>query len=375
MKNKFTVKVEEAVKKLRVITDVLPTKSLVPELEGICFQQKGNSLIATASDTELIARQKIKADSDNNDLIEFIVPGRKLVNLLSSFPQTSSVEFIVDEGSVRLKQGRSNYKLATYEEYPSMFSDNPKEFLEIEDIEQFVRILNQVLVTVSRDEIKPVLGGCEISIGKKIRMVSLDGPRLTFASMKNKGSYSCDSVIVPLKVLSVLLKNLSEDKPLKISIHDKGWVRFENGFLLYSKLIDGTFPNLETFLYQDKPNQFSVPSQNLKIILDRLAILSVYPNEIALQTSGNGRLKISVNKGGEGVFDGHEGSDEIRISGDCLEMDYRLNLISLREVLFPFSQDSDVVFHFSEVDEPMIVEDSEIDTYMKILIQPVVNNE
>ncbi|NIR48515.1 DNA polymerase III subunit beta, partial [candidate division KSB1 bacterium] len=160
----------------------------------------------------------------------------------------------------------------------------------------------------------------------ELRMVSTDGHRL--AKIVDKGFKSSgfeSETIIPTKALNLLLRNVRDAKDIKVSVSDDHIVFELLDTVIYSKCIEGQFPNYERVIPVDNDKRMIVDRELLSSSVRRVSIFSnSITNQIRFSLSKN-LVKIQsedIEFGGEG-----QESIESDYDGEDLEVGYNANYL------------------------------------------------
>jgi len=212
-------------------------------------------------------------------------------------------------------------------------------------------MIEQTIFAISDDETRYFLTGVLFEKkGDNLNMVSTDGPRLAFVSKPIcQGVADFDSVIVPPKILTTILKRAPSEGMISLAIVERTiYVKFGN-YNFSSVLIDGQFPNYSRVIPENQKFSFELEKSDFMDALKRVTLLVDQKiRRIYLELSP-GVLVITSQESSIGVA-----REEIpcRYDGDAvtIAMDYT----RIEEPLKVMDADR-VMFEFTEVMKPVTV--------------------
>jgi len=213
------------------------------------------------------------------------------------------------------------------------------------DAEKMVSIPHDILekavrrttYSVSNDETRQMLTGALVQFkAGELRMVGTDGHRLAKAAFKGdfQGLEGRDLIIPPKALSQVVRLGAGHDKVnLFVS---KNFAVFEVGpTTVYSRLIDGNFPNYEQVIPKESPKKFVMQRDELVAVLRRVAIFSDSVTRQVKMSLKPERVEFSVSTADVG-----EGKEAVGVdyTGEPLDIGY--NAAYLLEALRTMSSDT-----------------------------------
>ena len=226
------------------------------------------------------------------------------------------------------------------------------------------RMVEKTIFAVSMDELRPALTGINIELyPNEIRLVSTDGHRLAKVAKSNfpiKKDIR-KNLIVPTKTMNLLLKN-QQDKPVKIQIGEDHVVFHMENAVVYSKLINGTFPNYDRVLPKDNDKELRV---NRDLLIAALRRVSIFSSSLTHHV----RLILSTTETtirSEDIEFGAEAKETIpsQFSAEWLQIGYNSNY--LMDVLRHVETD-EVVFELKDSNNSAIITPSETEEGESVL--------
>ena len=374
---KFTTKCGELLDALNTVKGAVPSKSTLPILECILFEQDEDALRLSATDLEISIVRKVPVQFETNGTPEgssVAVPSKRLLDTLRALPDDMPVEFAADgDFEIRMETDKGHYKMVGHdgEDYP--------ELPEIEGEQQVTtegsllrRAIDKTSFAVSKDALRPAMMGIYFQVGEdETRVVATDGHRLVKLLLPTLTSEEPVNFIVPEKATKLASRVVEDDEICTVSV-DEGHVSFDFGnSRVVARLIDETYPNYQAVIPKENEKRLTVSREDMLNAVKRVGLYSSsMTNQIRLTISSD-TIKVSA----EDVERSSEAEEVVHCDFDSEDMEIGFNSEYLTEVLSNVTAD-EVEFQLSSPNRAGIVvpveqaEDEEI----LMLIMPVMLN-
>jgi len=339
----FTVSKGVLQKGLQKVVGVIPTKTTIPILENVLLELQGDKLQITGTDLEICISTEIKVNPNIDGACA--VPAKSLTEILRELPEIPVEIQLDDQNKISLRTQNGLYKLGIQpkEEFPSIVLEESEGQIDIES-GLISRMINKTAFAVSTDELRTTLMGVYFQImANEFRCVATDGHRL--AKIDNNQIKSPDfqkNVIVPLKALSLILRNietLEEPININVSFGENHLIFRLDGTFIYSKIIEGQYPKYENVIPSDNDKKMIVNKDELAAAVRRIAIFSnSFTHQIKFDIETN-VLKISS----EDIEYGGEGNEEISVKYDAENIEIGYNGIYILDLIRNIDTD-EVIF-------------------------------
>lgn len=219
------------------------------------------------------------------------VPSKKINEIIRELPEGNVEITVAKNNAVNIKAGKAYFKIMglSKEDFPKLPEWNEDEAIELE--QSIVKeCLQLTSFAISLDETRYVLNGVLISVkGKKVTFIATDGRRLAYAERELKEKAKKDfEIIVPIKAINELNKQLGWDGTLKITPSQNQVVFSLNETFLVSRLIEGNFPNYE---------QVIPKAEKVKVKANREEFLKAVRRASLLTTPDSPAVKFDFVKG------------------------------------------------------------------------------
>jgi len=137
-------------------------------------------------------------------------------------------------------------------------------------------MLNLTAFAVSMDESRYILNGILFKFQQNnFSLVATDGKRLAISSKKIKQATSKDiKIIIPIKTVQELLRNLKEDGDLSLVIGPNQVLFDLKDTIIISRIIEGEFPDYQQVVPAPSENKIRANREQLMLAIRRAALLA-----------------------------------------------------------------------------------------------------
>lgn len=323
---KFKVNKNDFYQAIQNIIGVIPAKTTIPILSNLLLDLQGNELTLTGTDLEVSISTKVSLQGQEDGSVA--IPAKILFEIVKELPEIP-IEFSSEEElKITLSTEKGFYRISgeSKEDFPKISIEESKGSISVES-ERFINMINKTIFAVSSDELRTTLMGVYLRVMEnELRMVSTDGHRLAKIVDKRFRSSGFETeTIIPTKALNLVLKNSQGTKEIYLKLSDD-YVVFElQNTIIYSKCIEGQFPNYERVIPIDNDKRVIIDRNLLSASVRRVAIFSnSITNQIRLSLSNN-----LVQIQSEDIEFGGEARESVEsdYSGDNLEIGYNASYL------------------------------------------------
>lgn len=372
---KFTASSAELLRALTVVSGAVPTKSTLPILECILFDQDGEVLRLSATDLEISIVQTLEVRFITNGQANgrrVAVPARRLIDTLRALPDLP-IQFTADEMfNVTLETDQGRYKMVGFDgaDYPALPELSGGARIEMSGT-LLKHAIHKTGFAVSKDALRPAMMGIYFQITtEEGRAVATDGHRLVRLGMAGMVATEPINFIVPEKALVLAAKVATNDEC--VILVDGSYVRLNFGDShVLARVIDETYPNYEAVIPVENDRRLQVNKTSMLSAVKRVGLYSSsMTNQIRLSIDKN-----SVEISAEDVERSSEARETVLCEYDSEPMVIGFNSVYLTEVLGNVDSE-DVVFEFSSPNRAGVVTPAEQPDgeQMLMLIMPVMLN-
>jgi DNA polymerase-3 subunit beta len=324
---KFTITREQLFEGLAAVQASIPAKTTLPVLSNILLEAGTDSLRLSGTDLDMSVSTVVPAEVDEGGAIT--LPARKLLELVRELPASAIRVTSAGEQRVSLECGRTRIKLLGLptEDFPAF---PPVPFGEgwrttAADLQ---KLIGHVAFASSTEESRPILNGVLWELrNNRMRMVATNGHRLARMDVPTEGASDAD-LIVPPKALEQVRKLFPADASVEIARSDNH-IGFEAGSTwVYSRLIEGPYPNYEQVIPRENDKVATVDRTALQGALRRASVVASDQTHRVRLGFQPGTLKISVQTPDLG-----EAADEVSVTYEGEAMEIGFNATYVLEIL------------------------------------------
>ena len=341
---KFVCKKSDLLKGVNIVLKAVPSKTTMSILECILIDASAGQIKMTANDMELGIETVIEGDIREKGIIAidakiFSEIVRKLPDNDVTIETDVNFQMLICCEKARFSIAGKSGEDFTYLPYI--------EKAEPVVVSQFSlrEVIKQTIFSISDNESNKMMTGelFEIS-GNHLKVVSLDGHRVSIRNLELKGEYQPRKVIVPGKTLIEVSKILSGELDALVNLFfTKNHIVFEfDETTVVSRLIEGEYFRIEQMLSTDYETKVRVNKKELLNCIDRATLLiresdkkpiiiQIEDGEMRLKlTSGVGSMneEIVIEKEGKDILIGFNPKfmiDALRVIDDEMVTLYLVN--------------------------------------------------
>jgi DNA polymerase-3 subunit beta len=306
---KFTCEKKVLEGALSPLSRMVSPKATLPILENILLDAGKDGVKLAATDLEIGMKTLVPAKVEESGSVT--VPARLFFEVVSHLDEKLiEVEMETETGMLELKGEGFKYQFNVLmsDEYP-VLPDTPGENKITLTQKAFKEVLKETLFAAAPvREDNPVLTGLLFKLDKEVlTIVALDGYRLAKRSLKIAKNTFSRTLIVPSRALSELIKVLQDvDDPVEIYFGEHQIVFKLNETILFSRLLEGQFPQFERVIPEKSDVVVKVEKESFLQALRRASLLALdreSPKLVKLNLKGN---KISITANTQDVGQAYE---------------------------------------------------------------------
>lgn len=262
---------------INIVLKAVPSKTTMPILECILIDASTNEIKLTGNDMELGIQTTVEGNILEKGKIAldaklFSEITRKLSDSDSFVTIESDEKFnttITCENSVFQIQGKDGEEFS----YLPYIEKNKYICLSQFSLKEIVR---QTIFSISVNDSNKMMTGELFEVnGEELRVVSLDGHRMSIRKVLLKDTYENTKVIVPGKTLNEISKILTGDNEKEVLIFfGTNHVLFEfDDTIVISRLIEGEYFKVDQMLSSDYATKVTINKKEFQDSIERASIL------------------------------------------------------------------------------------------------------
>lgn len=316
---KFSISKGALQELLHIVVSAVPAKSTLPILSNILIEADKEGLTFIATDLDISIRTRGEAEVAEPGKVT--VPAKRMGEIVRELPD-ADVKVTVKDARMKLTCANGTFSIVGMgsEDFPQLPQVDAEKMVTLptETLEKAVR---RTTYSVGTDETRQNLTGALLQFkGGELRMIATDGHRLAKAAFKGdyKGLEGRD-LLIPPKALAQVVRLAGGKETINLAV-SKNFAVFEVGpTTVYSRLIDGNFPQYEQVIPKDNPKKFTVKREEFIAALRRVAVLADSVTRQIKLSVQSGQVDLSVSTADVG-----EGQENVAVqyTGDPLAAGY-----------------------------------------------------
>lgn len=278
---KFVTSKSSFINGINIVNKAIPSNTTMEILKNIKISVSSNGIKLLANDMDMAIETFIEGEV--NDPGEIAVDAARINNVLRGLPDNDIIVETINDSEIKItyNKERNSYSIIKYintdefPELPNFSKDNPVKISQF----SLKELIRTTIFSISDNETNKIMTGELFEIkGNIIKVVSLDGHRISIRKLELSESYGDYSVIVPGKALKELNKILSSeiDKEVVIYINNNNIVFEFDENVVVSRLIDGEYFKIDHMISSDYTVKVNV---NKKELLDGINRALPFVNE------------------------------------------------------------------------------------------------
>ncbi|MBI4353148.1 MAG: DNA polymerase III subunit beta [Candidatus Omnitrophica bacterium] len=367
---KITTSKDVLLKGMQAVQNAVSSKSTLPILSHVLLEGGKQGIRLTATDLEI----GVSALVDGEVLEEgaVTIPARKFGEIVKELGSQGPVSIALKKGqSVQIESGKSYFRLVglpreDFPQLPDFSSLSSKEVGVVKVPQRFIRNMLQLTsFAMSHDETRYVLNGILFSFKEKVlRLVGTDGRRLALVEREipEMGSLRKD-VIVPMKTIQELGRALSEEGEMGFYFKENQLQMQLGRVMIFSRLVEGEYPNYEQVIPKKIKEQFRVNTQELLQAAKRAGILTHQDSQSIKVNIIKDKVVISKNTPDVG-----EVREELDVDYKGAEVTIGFNPAFLVDALKNIEEEQ-IQFGFIDPEKPAVIKSGDAYTYIVLPMQ------
>ncbi len=353
---KIICKAQNLVKGINTVTKAVPSRTTRTIQQCVLIDASYAGITLTANDLELGIETKVPGLMAEEGKIA--LDAKLFSEIIRKFPQDADVTLSSDEkNQTEIICETTNFNI---------MGKDGEEFSGIPYVEKNYKIsisqytlkevIRQTIFSIAEVDTNKILTGELFEIrGGTLRVISLDGHRISIRSIALKDYYEKKEVIVPGKTLKEIFRILDGGTEEMVEIYiGENHILFEfSDTVVVSRLIEGNFFQVDQMLTNDYETKVTVNRQTLMDSLDRsILLINEGDNRPVIQsiTASAMRLKIVSQMGKM------EDSLDIEMEGKPIQIGFNPHFLldALRAI-----DDETVTIYYLNSKAPCFIRDEE----------------
>ncbi|MCC6926967.1 DNA polymerase III subunit beta [Novosphingobium sp.] len=367
---KATIERATLLKCLSHVQSVVERRNTIPILSNVLIEAAGDgTLKVMATDLDLQVVESLSAVS-----VEvagaITVSAHLLFDIARKLPDGSQVSLETADNRMTVKAGRSRFSLPTLprDDFPMIVEGDLPTTFEL-PAATLAQLIDRTRFAISTEETRYYLNGIFLHVtDDELRAAATDGHRLArFTIKRPDGAEGMPDVIVPRKCVAELRKLLEESLDANVLIDlSASKVRFtlggENGVVLTSKLIDGTFPDYSRVIPTGNDKLLKLDPKSFWEGVDRVATIATEKTRAVKMALEPDKVTLSVTSPDNGTA-----AEEVPADYKSSGFEIGFNANYLKDILGQIEGDT-VELHLADAGAPTLIRQDEKSPALYVLM-------
>lgn len=332
----------DLVKGVGIVSKAVPSKTTMPILECILIDATLDVIKLTANDMELGIQTEIEGEIINHGMIA--MNARIFSEIVRKLPDNDVVIETDDNLQTTITCEKAKFDI-------SGKSGEDFTYLPVIERENMItlsqftlkEVIRQTIFSIADSESNKLMTGELFEINQNmLRVVSLDGHRISIRKIELKQDYEHKKIVVPGKTLMEISKILSGEADKEVCMYfTNNHIVFEfDNTVVVSRLIEGEYFRIDQMLSSDYETKVKINKKELLNCIDRATLL---------------------------IKEGDKKPIIINIGDEIMELKIKSQLGSMNEEIFITKEGKDLLIGFNPkflIDALRVIDDEEVDLYL-----------
>lgn len=330
------------VKGVSIVSKAVPSKTTMPILECILIDATMDIIKLTANDMELGIQTEIEGEIISHGMIA--IDAKIFSEIVRKLPDNEIVIETNENLQMTITCEKAKFDISAKSgedfSYLPIIEKNETILLSQFTLKEVIR---QTIFSIADNESNKLMTGELFEINNNVlRVVSLDGHRISIRKIQLKQEYPDRKIIVPGKTLIEISKILSGEVESEVCIYcTDNHIVFEfDHTVVVSRLIEGDYFRIDQMLSSDYETKVRINKKELLNCIDRATLL---------------------------VKEGDKKPIIINIGDEIMELKIKSQLGSMNEEIFITKEGKDLMIGFNPkflIDALRVIDDEEVDLYL-----------
>ena len=331
----------DIVRGVSIVSKAVPTKTTMPILECILIDATTNIIKLTANDMELGIETIIEGQIDQKGMIA--LDAKIFSDIVRKLPDN---EIVIESDEnlqtlITCEKSKFNITGKSGEDFSYLpYIEREKPVV----ISQFTlkEVIRQTIFSIADNDSNKLMSGELFEMDEDmLKVVSLDGHRISIRKIELRNGYEPKKVVVPGKTLVEVSKILSGETDSDVNIYfTNNHIVFEfDNTVVVSRLIEGEYFRIDQMLSSDYETKVRINKREMLNCIDRATLL---------------------------VKEGDKKPIIINITDEMMELKIKSQLGTMDEEIAISKEGKDLLIGFNPkflIDALRVIDDEEVDLY------------
>lgn len=327
---------------VNIVSKAVPSRTTMAILECILIDASTNEIKLTANDMELGIETKIEGEIIEKGIIA--LDAKIFSEIVRKLPDN---DVVIETDSnfktvITCEKAKFNIIGKSGEDFSYLPYIEKSDFVTISQF-TLKEVIRQTIFSIADNDTNKLMTGELFEINEnELKVVSLDGHRISIRKIELKESYDSKKVVVPGKTLNEISKILSGEVDEEVKMFfTKNHIVFEfDNTMVVSRLIEGEYFKIAQMLSSDYETKIKVNKKELLSCIDRATLL---------------------------VKEGDKKPIIININDEVMELKINSFVGSMNEDIDISKEGKDILIGFNPkflIDALRVIEDEEVTIYL-----------
>lgn len=329
------------VKGVSIVSKAVPSKTTMPILECILIDASTDVIKLTANDMELGIETRIEGEIIDRGILA--LNAKIFSEIVRKLPDNDVVIETDSSNQTSITCEKAKFSIAAQsgEDFSYLPVIEKEDYITVSEF-TLKEVIRQTIFSIADNDTNKMMTGELFEIQDRVlRVVSLDGHRISIRKIDLNDSYGERKVIVPGKTLQEISKIIGGEAEKNVDISfTKNHIVFEfDKTIVVSRLIEGDYFKIDQMLSSDYETKVKVNKREFLDCIDRATLL---------------------------IKEGDKKPIIINIGENAMELKIKSQIGSMNEEIIITKEGKDLLIGFNPkflIDALRVIDDEEVDLY------------
>ena len=329
-------------KGVSIVSKAVSSKTTMPILQCVLLTAQDGEITITGNDLELGIETTINGTIEEEGIVA--LEAKLFAEIVRRLPNNEVLIEVDENFATTIVCEKAKFTIAgqsgeDFAYLPQVERTNPVV------LSQFTlkEIIRQTIFSIADNEANKMMSGELMEINEnRMKLVSLDGHRISIRNIKLKDHYEPIKAVIPGKTLNEVSKILTGDTESEVSLFfTPNHIIFEfDQTIVVSRLIEGEYFRINQMLNSDYDTKLVINKKEFLNCIDRSTLL----------VKENDKKPIIIN-----------------ISDNKMEVKFKSTIVTLNEEISSHKVGKDIMIGFNPrflIDTLRVIDDEEVTLYM-----------
>lgn len=294
----LTISKQQLLLPLLTVAGAVDKRQSLAILSNILLKLTDDKIFLTATDLEIEITGSVAVTTSSGTGV-ITVPAKKMIDIIRSLDDDANPTISFREGQVAIKQGRSQFKLATLpaDDYPNS-EDEVNEVEFTVDRNELIHLFQSTHFAMSQQDVRVYLNGLLLELDHHaISAIATDGHRMAICRLSCQLNYPLQRFLIPRKGVQEILRLLNgiTDAQVLLSAGKSHFKLVTDQYIFSTKLIEARFPPYAKAIPTSQDKSVIIDRDLLKRVLSRIIILAHEKLKAILMHLQPGQITLIAN--------------------------------------------------------------------------------